>query len=171
MLPLGARIAGQFEGRLGDAFKTLQVASLCIDLKQLEVDGNTAWVRAQCFLEDFLGLQVATVGQVDVGLGHGVNIISRIKLAGGVNHGRTAGAVVACVYALAAARSEKRIRLKPALQVSTIDLRCILALPDAVKGETGEQRDQTAGSRRHQRVIKQLVDQVGFGGRRSRHGC
>jgi hypothetical protein len=99
-------------------------------------------VGAQGLLEDFLGLQVAAVGQVHVGFGHRVHVASSIKLAGRVDHGRPGGPPFIGVNALATAGAEERIGLQPAFQEGAVDLDGRLALPHPVDAKAHQQRQQ-----------------------------
>ena len=70
------------------SLERLGIAALGVDLEQLAVDGHALRRRAQRFLQDFLGLQVAAVSQVHVGLGHRIDVAGSVELAGRVHHGR-----------------------------------------------------------------------------------
>ena len=89
VLALAARQAVQLRGQQLEA---LGVAPLGIDLEQLGADGQALRRGAHRFLEDLLGLQVAAVGQVDVGLGHRVDVADGVELAQRIAHRRRTAA-------------------------------------------------------------------------------
>ena len=88
--PVLALAARQREQLRGEQLEALGVAPLGVDLEQLGADRQALGVAAHRLLEDLLGLQVAAVGQVDVGLGHRVDVADRIELAQRVGHRRRA---------------------------------------------------------------------------------
>ncbi len=137
------------------------------------MDGHPRRRGAQGFLEDFFGLQVASISQVDVGLGHRVHIAGRIELAGRIHHGRTGGSGLGRVDALAAAGSEERIGLQAAFEEGAVHLRAGLALAHPVQAEAGQQGQQGGCPGQHHRVVAKLVDQptgADIGGCRCRSG-
>ena len=75
----------------GNVFQRGGVAPLGIDFSQLAMHGNPGGMRQQGFFQNFFGLHVAAIGQIDVGLGHGIHIARRVKLAGRIGHGGLAG--------------------------------------------------------------------------------
>ena len=72
----------------GEQLEALGVAALGVDLEQLGVDREALRSGAHRLLEDFLGLQVAAVGEVDVGLGDRVDVADRVELARRIAHRR-----------------------------------------------------------------------------------
>ena len=59
----------------------LAQSSLRINLQQLGPDRQALRVAAHRLLEDLLGLQITAVGEVDVGLGHRIDIADGVELA------------------------------------------------------------------------------------------
>ena len=155
----------------GQQFEALGVAPLGVDLEQLGADGHALRRGAHGLLQDFLGLQVAPVGQVDVGLGHRIDIADGVELAQRIAHRRRAagggvGGGLAGVDALAAAGAEEGIGLQPAFQERGFAGRPAHAPAQAPQAEAGQQRHQHAGTGQQQRVVQQRVEQAAFGRRR-----
>ena len=90
--PVLALATGQREQLRGQQLEALGVAPLGVDLEQLGADRQAVRVAAHRLLEDLLGLQVAAVGEVDVGLGHRVDVADRVELAQRVAHRRRSAA-------------------------------------------------------------------------------
>ena len=89
--PVLALAAGQREQLRGEQLEALGVAPLGVDLEQLGADREAIRVAAHRLLEDLLGLQVAAVGEVDVGLGDRIDVADRVELAQRIAHRRRAG--------------------------------------------------------------------------------
>ncbi|MDT4843726.1 hypothetical protein FQZ97_776610 [compost metagenome] len=87
MFPLSPLPLGETVGFGGHYFKSLGVPALGVDLQQLVVDGHACGGAAHGLLEDLFGLKVATVGQVDVGLGNRVHVTRGVQLARRIHHG------------------------------------------------------------------------------------
>ena len=145
---------------VGDQFERLGVAALGVDFEQLAMDGDALRRRAHRFLEDFLGLQVAAVGQVHVGFGHRIHVAGGVELAGRIHHGRAGGAAFVGVDALAAAGAEERIGLQAAFQEGAVDLGGLLALLGAVEAKAQQQGQHAADGGGNDRVFQQVVDQA-----------
>ena len=106
--PVGTHALGQRIELRGQQFEALGVAALGIHLQQLGAHRQPVGRGAHGFLEDFLGLQIPAVGQVDIGLGHRVDIADGVELAERVAHrAGIAVAAVAGVDPLAAAGTEE----------------------------------------------------------------
>ena len=88
--PVLALAARQREELGREQLEALDVAPLGIDLEQLGADREALGVAAHRLLEDLLGLQVAAVGEVDVGLGDRVDVADRVELRERVGHRRRA---------------------------------------------------------------------------------
>ncbi len=138
------------------------------------MQGRAGRVAAQGFLEDFLGLQVAAVGQVDIGLGQRVDIAARVELARRIGRGQGGGGILLGVDVLAAAGAEERIRRQLAFQEAAVARRGAAA---ALHGTVGDQRHQQghqqAGDAQHTRVAEQPAQEAFFlcrRGGRSRWG-
>ena len=97
--PVLALSAGQGVQLGGQQFESLGVAPLCIDLEQLGADRHAVRVAAHGFLQDLLGLQVAAVGEIDVGFGDRIDIADGIELAQRVAHRRRGAAGIARIDA------------------------------------------------------------------------
>ena len=147
--------------------------ALGVDVGQLLVQCGAVGVGAQGFLEDFLGLQVAAIGQVDIGLGHGVHI-ARIKLAGRVVHGG-AGQLARCagVHALAAAGAKEGVGCKLAVAKGAFagGGSGTAALHDAVAAISQQQGQQGSTGQRDGGIFQQRIDEAGLGDRCSGNGC
>ncbi len=74
-------------GFVGYVFECAGVAPLAVNLGEFAVDGSAARLCDESLGEDFFGLHVATISQVDISLCHGVDVASSVKLAGRINHG------------------------------------------------------------------------------------
>ena len=69
---------------------------------------QTAGIDANRLLENFFGLHIATIGQINIGFRHGINVIRRVELTGRIGHGRTGcRCFVVGVNALPAAGAEE----------------------------------------------------------------
>ena len=156
-----------------DGLQRAGIAALGIDGGQVLMDGDAARLRTQGFLEDFLGLHVAAIGQVNVGFGDRVDVASGVQLAGRVSHGGSATtdrASVLCVHSLAAAGAEEGIGLQAAFDESAVQRRrVLLGFARAVNAEADQaKRSKHAGG--NQRVLGQSVQEGRlFDG--SRCGC
>ncbi|MPN12482.1 hypothetical protein SDC9_159800 [bioreactor metagenome] len=75
------------------------------------MNGRALGVDTCGLAQDFLGLQVATIGEIHVRFGHGIDLTG-VQLAGRIGQGRRAGgqAAVGRVHALTAAGAEERVR-------------------------------------------------------------
>src|ERR1035438_5912896 len=78
--PLLAFAARQGEELRREQLEALDVAPLRVDLEQFGPDRQALRIAAHRLLEDFLGLKVAAVGEIDVGLRHRVDITDGIEL-------------------------------------------------------------------------------------------
>ena len=114
--PVLALAARQREELRREQLEALDVAPLGVDLEQLGADREALRVAAHRLLEDLLGLQVAAVGEVDVGLGDRIDVADRVELRQRVGHRRRAAGRIARVDALAAAGAEERVGLQAALE-------------------------------------------------------
>ena len=146
----------------GDQFEGLGITALRVDFQQLAVDGDALRVGPHRFLEDFLGLQIASVGQVDVRFRDRVDVASSIELARRIHHRRSGGAGLVGIDPLTAASSEEGVRLQPAFQERAVNLRGLFSAARSVKAGTQQQRDQAAGRSRNDRVRQHVVDQGRF---------
>ena len=50
------------------------------------MDGHTTRVELERFAQNFFCLDVAAIGQVNIGLCHWIYIVRSVKLTGGVDH-------------------------------------------------------------------------------------
>ena len=116
MRPLGAKALRQVKGFQRHVLESLAVAALGINFKQLGMNGHALRTGAHGLLEDFLGLQVASVGEVDIGFGYRVHIAGGVKLAGGIDQGRARGVAFLGVYVLAATGAKEGVGLQAAFQ-------------------------------------------------------
>ena len=114
--PILALAAREREELRCEQLEALDVAALGVDLEQLGADREALGIAAHRLLEDLLGLQVATIREVDVGLGDRVDVADRVELRQRVGHRRRAARGVAGVDALAAAGAEERVGLQAALE-------------------------------------------------------
>ena len=107
--PVGALPVGQPEDIAGGRLQRLAILALGINLGQLDGYGDALRVVAHGLLEDFFGLQVTAIGQIHVGLGHGIHVSAHVELAGRIGHRRCAGgqAAVGRVHMLATTGSEE----------------------------------------------------------------
>ena len=96
--------------------EALGVTTLGIDLQQLDANGQAIRRAAQCFLEDFLCLQVTAVCQIYIGFSHWIDITDGIQLAQRVAHGRRTTGRITGIHALTTASAKERIRLQTAFQ-------------------------------------------------------
>jgi hypothetical protein len=101
----------------GKQLESLGVATLGVHLKQLGADRHALRAAAHGFLEDLFCLQVASVSEVNVGLGHRIDVADGIKLTQRVAHRRRRSrSGLAGVDALTAAGAEERVRLEAAFE-------------------------------------------------------
>ncbi len=151
--PVLAFAAGQREELRREQLEALDVAPLGVDLEQLGPDREALRVAAHRLLEDLLGLQVAAVGEVDVGFGNRVDVADRVELRQRIGHRRGAAGGIAGVDALAAAGAEERVGLQAALEergLAAVLLRALGVPVGAIAGERAgrARRDRgTAGCR------------------------
>ena len=141
--------------------------ALGIDFSQLLVQHQAVGVVAQRFLEDFLGLEVAAVGQVDIGFGQRIHVAG-IELAGRVLHGlaRHLAAAGRGVHALAAAGAEEGVRRQLAVAQRAVRA-CrsgFATLRNTVAAIAQKQGQQCCASQRDGRVFHQAVDKAGLFG-------
>jgi hypothetical protein len=81
-VPRGAVLAGRFLQFLGDVLERGGALARVVDLEELQRDLVAALVARHRFLEDLLGLRIAAIGDVDLGLGDRVDLV-------GVDRART----------------------------------------------------------------------------------
>lgn len=143
-------------------FKRLHITAFGKNFHHFEVDGWACRVNFQGFFQDFFCLQVASVGKIDIGLGHRIHIAACIQLAGRVHHGVACGQHFGGVDALASAGSEERVGLQPAFEERAVNSGGFLALPPAVHTESGQECNQAASGRQCQRVVQQSIHKAGF---------
>ena len=147
--------------------------ALGVDVGQLLVQCGAAGIGAQGFLEDFLCLQVAAIGQVDIGLGHGVHIAG-IELTGRVVHGGARQlARCAGIHALAATGSKEGIGRELAVAKGAFAGGCgsAAALHDAVATIAQQQGQQGGAGQRDGGIFHQRIDEAGLGDRCDGGGC
>ena len=142
--PLLALAARQREELRREQLEALDVAPLGVDLEQLGADREALGVAAHRLLEDFLGLQVAAVGEVDVGLGDRIDVADRVELRQRVGHRRRAAGGIAGVDALAAAGAEERVGLQAALEERGLAAVLLRSLRVAIGAVAGEQQAERA---------------------------
>ena len=108
-------------------------------------------MRTQGFLEDLFGLQVAAIGEIDVGLGDGIHIAVRIELTQGVRHRRHATRAIAGIDALTPGDAEERVGLKPTLAKQSLLRGPALATPHENARECATKRQQCHTGRANRR--------------------
>ena len=111
------------------------------------MDGDAAGADADGFLEDFLGLQVAPIGEVDIGFCHRVDIAGGIKLARRIHHGRAGDAGFIGVDALAAAGAKEGVGLQTAFQEGAVYHNGIFVATGPVDTQGSQKRQQTGAPR------------------------
>ena len=116
MRPFRACALGQLEGLRGNVFKALGVVALGKNFQQFFVNGHARRVAAQSFFQNFFGLQVASVSQVNIRFGHGVDIISRVELAVRIHQRGAIGGAVMGVHTLPATGTKERLWFHVAFQ-------------------------------------------------------
>ncbi len=168
--PLLALAARQREELGREQLEALDVAPLGIDLQQLGANREALGVAAHRLLENLLGLQIAAVGEIDVGFGHRIDVADRIELRQRVRHRRRAAAGIARVDALAATGAEERVGLQAALEERRFAAVLLRALREAIDTEA-RQQDRESAETEVERFAQQGVEQAGRGlrlGRRAR---
>ena len=128
--------ARNFEGGCSNFSKTLGVPALGEDFQQFLVDGDSTRRGAKCFLQNLLGLQIPAIGQVNVGFGYWIDIVCRVELAWGINHGRTSRRSFVGIHTLPATGAEERIRAQTALQKGAVHVGGGFVLPRSVHSIT-----------------------------------
>ena len=151
--PVVALPAGQGIELRGELLETLGIAPLGIDLEQLGADRRALGRAAHRFLEDLLGLKIAPVGQVHIGLGHRIDVADRIELAERIAHRRRRAAGIAGIDALATARAEERIGLQPTFEERGLATVASSALREAIDSQSAQQRHDGSAGRKQQRVL------------------
>ena len=94
----------------GDRLERRRLVVLRVDLEQLEVDLLALRILLQRVLEDFLGLRVAAVGEVDLGFGDRIDFVG-VDVAEALAAEVARERVVAGVDDAAAGRAEHRVGL------------------------------------------------------------
>ena len=147
------------------------VAPLGVELQQLDANRHPVRCVAQSLLEDFLGLQVAPVGQVDIGLGHWIDIADRIDLAQRIAQRARAGRV-AGVDLLTAAGTKERVGLLSAREKRGLASRFAKPPAQSPGAKTSQQQGQRACTRQQPWLCSQTVDHpaLGWVGRQRRTG-
>ena len=163
--PFGALSVGELEYFSGDGLECFAILSFGVNLGELDMDGHALGVVAQSFFEDFLGLHIAAIRQIDICFGHRVDVAARVELARRVRHGRCPRAQVALggVHALATAGAKKRITLQAAFHdggVSEILLAGAFAC-NAV-GAIAEQQGQQSTDGWQQRLLEKAGHEAGL---------
>ena len=158
--PFLAFAARQREQLGREQLEALDVAPLGIDLEQLGADGEALGVAAHRLLEDLLGLQVAAVGEIDVGLGDRIDVADRVELRQRIGHRRRSARRIAGVDALAAARSEERIGLQATFQERRLAAVLLRALRVAIGAVAGEQQHQRADAEVERIAAGERVDEA-----------
>ena len=148
--------------------KSPPIAALGVDLEQFVVDGHPGRGAPHRFFEDFLGLQIATIGEVHICFGHWIDIACSVQLAGRVHHRRAGRDGFCRVDALSAAGAEERVGLQAAFKEGTVHAPTAFALAHPVNTKSSQQGEQNARQRKDQRVVSQLVDERRFVGQRRR---
>ena len=176
--PVGALTLGELEHVACHCFQGLAVLALGVNFAQLDVDGNPCGVVANRLFQNLFRLQVAAIGQVDVGFCNRVHIAASIQLAGRVGHGRAARGhfAVGGVDALTTAGAEERVRLNAAFHEGTVyAASATAALHDTVSAITDQQSQQAATGQWNHGVFHQPIKEAGlFDGWWRRHdhlGC
>ena len=160
MLPFRALTLREVVRLRGHHLKGFGVATLGVYFQQLHVNRHTGGRAAHGLFENFFCLQVTPVGQVHVGFGDWIHITSGIQLAGRIHHGGSGNAGVRGVDALAATRTEEGVGLQTAFEERAVHAGALVALPQAVETEPGQQGQKCARQRNDQRVVSELVDQA-----------
>ena len=134
--PFQSIAIGHFEGLRGNILKALGVTPLGENLKQLLMNCDTPGVATQGLLQDFLSLQITSIGQVDIGFGDWVDVVYSIKLAGCVRHRGTGCGTVIGIDTLPATGTKEGGGSQTAFQEGTVDMGGVLALPVSVQPQT-----------------------------------
>ena len=134
------------------------------------MDGYACRMAAHRFLQNFFGLLVASISEIDIGFGHRIHIACSIELARGVRHGGGCGIIFAGVNALSAAGAKKGVRLQATLKERTVHMAHFFVLAVAGKDQTTQQYQQAASTQQKQRVVKCLIKQASLLRHRCRHG-
>ena len=103
-------------------------------------------------------LYVTPVSEVNVRLGHWIDIVRCIELAWGIDHGR-ATRVVLGIDLLPTAGAKERVRLETAFKKNTVFHCRFFALARAVNSKAGKQSNQAKASGWDKWVGRELVDQ------------
>ena len=174
LLCLGPVLAGTARQckQLGrQQLETLGVAALRIDLEQLGPNGHALGGAAHRLLQDFFGLKVAAVGEVDIGFGDRIDVPDRVELAERIAHRRRRTTCVARVDALAAAGAEERVRLQAAFEERGLATVLLGALGEAIDAKACQQGDQATTDCEAQWVlIHQRGEHARLFNHRRRHG-
>ena len=115
-LPFGTFTTAELEDVAGQDFECTRVAALGQDFQQFAMNGDPCRIHLQGFFEDLLGLQVASISQIDICFRDGVDIAGRIKLAGRIRQGRASGRLIGGVDSLPATGAEEGIGLELAFE-------------------------------------------------------
>ena len=81
------------------------------------------WGGTHGFFQNFLGLQVPSVSQVNVGFCDWVYIAGSVELAGRVHQGGAGGTAFVGINALSTAGTKKGVRLQAAFKKGAVNLR------------------------------------------------
>ena len=135
--------------------KRLDVTPLGKKFEQFLVNGNALRGCPQRILQDFLGLQVASVGQVDIGFGHRVDVVNAnaLKLAGCGDHGGLGCGAVMGIDILTAADRKVGVRTDPVIEHDAVNRMIVLALARSEKAKNCQQHDN-AGACRQEWIFK-----------------
>jgi len=105
--PFRRRSANLRQHLFSNGLEAMGVLTIGVNFHQLQSNGLALRMLLQCLAQDFFGLHVATVGDVDIGLCDRVDFIALVAAANAEI--RTEHAVLRGVDALTAGRTEQRV--------------------------------------------------------------
>ncbi len=144
---------------LGDGLEAMRILAIGVDFHQLEADGLALGMLLKRLAQDFLGLHVAAVGDVDIGFRDRIDFIALVAAADaeiGPEH-----AVLRRIDALAAGCAEQRIgpghHRAFLRQQAVLEAVCLLRLllATAIHRQAAQQRHRCAAQAQHHRIAQQ----------------
>ncbi len=152
----GAHLRQHF---LGDGLEAMRILAVGVDFHQLEADGLAFRMLLERLAQDFLGLHVAAVSDVDIGLRDRIDFIALVAAADaeiGPEH-----AVLRRIDALAAGCAEQRIgpghHRAFLRQQAVLEAVCLfgLLLAPAIHRQAAQQRHRCAAQAQYHRIAQQ----------------
>ena len=153
----------------GQRVELLHGPAIGINLEQLGVDRGTPLILLQRLEQDFLGLRVAAVGHVNIGLGDRIDLVGIDRSRTGLAEIAGLRCRVAGIDALPPGHPESRAvaRTTGGGIGRRFDGRVVDTAP-LVQRIAGQQRDDRSATGQRQRIFEQRVEQFGFRFRRRR---